>query len=318
MTLTPEEQAAADQEAERLKVEEAEALAEQQFAEGFGEEIVAEKVELTEEQKASALALAKEAEDKELAGKEAEETAKTVVTTEPKPDEKLAHSVSEVKQALDSFSGSSAAKIASLEQSLVALQNATPLGKKVEITEADFAELTADIPDMTPKIVSGLKRVFEKLVGTAPVQETPEQFEARVNAVADKRIDQRLEERKRQDALDTLTKLHPNWRTEIGPAGSDTEYRQWLATQPYNFATEALTTWDPHKVSEVLTKFHDFKKGQTAPVPKVTEVTPEPKKPASSTRVQRLAEAVTPKGGAPAPVKKIKTAEEEFAEGYNS
>ena len=299
--MTPDEQATAD--ANTLKVQDAALKAEHDFASGFSDEVDTKPEPTGEALAATDVPPVIDA------------VVPPVAVTPQVVDQ--SRSVADVKQALDQFSGQATSKMAALEQTILELQRATPVGQTVEITDADFAELTADIPDMTPKLVSGLKRVFERLKGVAaPATETADQFEARVNRIADKRIAERRESDKKQEAIDTLTKMHPTWQAEVGPKDSDTEYRKWLATQPYHFATEALSTWDANTVADALNKFHDFKKGQAAPTR--VETPPVTKTPASSTRVQRLAEAVTPKGGAPAPVTHTKTAEEEFAEGFKS
>lgn len=341
--MTPEEQAKADQEAaDKAAADEAVKAAEQAHADEVAAELAfnagfegteARIVDLTPEElkakedEAKAEADAKAAEEA-LAAKTAEEDAKKAELAKPLTANdqqfldlvKKAQSIDDMNAVIQQVRDRTSGRLGSIEQTLKTLQEATPIGQSVEVTEADFAELFKDLPDIAPGVVTGLKRVLGKMKGTAaptPV-ETPEQFEARVNEVADKRIAAALDKKEKKSAMDELARKHADWNTVIGPANSTTEFRTWLKTQPHEYAVTFLASWDPTVVAEGLDRFKESKKPKPAPVI-VVKAKGEEKPQPHVARAQRLAEAVPARGGAAAPAKAgRKTAEEELEEGFKS
>lgn len=226
---------------------------------------------------------------------------------------KKAQSIDEVNVLLAKMRDHTNGRIGSIEHTLKSIQESTASGSPIEVTDEDFAELLKDLPDIAPNVIAGVKRVMGKVKGRASVVvETPEQFEARVNTVADQRIALALKKQSEKLAMDTLTKQHADWNTVIGPKDSQTEFRTWLSTQPHTYAETFLDSWDPAVVAEGLSKF------------KASKVKAEPPKPSgkaetAAARAQRLLEAVPARGGSAAPAKAgKKTDEEEFEEGFKS
>ncbi|MGH9428395.1 MAG: hypothetical protein ACRD2L_19080, partial [Terriglobia bacterium] len=290
-------------------------------SEGFTGEVVAkvptaEETKAAEEKAVADQAAAKVAED-EVAAKAAAEP-KLAQITEPQFLDlvKKANSVTELNAALQRVRDESAGRIGSLQELVKKLQEATPSGVSVDVADSDFSELMTEIPDIAPKLITGLKRVLGKIKGTGPVvpSVTVAEIDARVETIATKRIAETLVARDQKRAMDDVTKQHKDWQTEIGSVNSKTEFRQWMETQPHAYAETFYSSWEPDVVAEALTKFHDFKKAKSALV-----VESKPVVPAPSAKEQRLKEAVPPKGGVVVPAKpKQKTPEEEFAEGFTS
>lgn len=320
--MTPEEQAAADAEAaEKQKAEdeakaalEAEALAEKEFESGYtgAEAPVVEKTaeEITEEAAAAEMKAAEDA--KALEAAKAAELTPPLTDSEKQLQDLIAKvgTIDDVKVLVEKIRGDAFGKIGGLERTIKALQDTTPVGQPIVATPEDFAELMTDLPDVAPKLLTGLTRVLSKFKGTAQAAaaESPEQFEERVNKAADARVAQRLLERDQRDAMKEVSKKHSDWNTVIGPENSQTEFRQWLKTQPHEFATTFLKSWDPEVVVDGLNKFKEFKTPKPAPKPAATK-----------TRTQLLSEAVPARGGVSAPSKpRQKTPEEEFEEGFKS
>lgn len=324
--MTVAEQEAADEsvvaEADATKEAEAKAAAEvalNQFTEGFTGEPV-KPVEPTEEDIKAAEEVAKAEADRVAA----EEAAKAVKAAEPKLAQltepqlldlvQKANSVTEIRAIVDKVRDETKGRVGSLEQTIKKLQEATPVGQAIVVTAEDFAEIGKDLPEHAKMLADGLTRVLSKFKGTAPVkEETPEEFEARVNRIADERFAQAKAadiEREKTQSRTRLSEQHADYATVIGSPESNTPWRQWLKTQPGSYETRMLSTWDADVLADSLDRFKEFQKEQ-AKKPKPAVV--------PNGRAQRLAEAVPARGGASAPRKPgVKTPEEELAEGFNS
>lgn len=300
--------------ADELAQQEAQAL--KDFTEGFSDE----KVEPTAEEKKAAEDKAAQEEADRVAAEAAAKAAEPVLA---KPSEqefqalvKKANTVDEVRALAERVRDTANGRLGSLEQTIKKLQEATPIGQKIIVTPEDFAEIGKDLPDHAKMLADGLTRVLSKLTGTATsavpaVVETPEQFEERVNRIADERMAKREQARidlAQKEAREDLSLAHPDWETVIGPKDSATDFRQYLDTQPPLYKKRILNTNDADVLSEALTKFKTLQEEKKkVPVPTTSE------------RTERLKEAVPARGGAAPPsTHRTKTPEEDFAEGFNS
>lgn len=314
--MSPAEQAAADA-AAKAQQEDADALA--QFESGYtGQTLDSEtppaEVPPTE---TTAETPADPAEGKSASG----ETVETEPPVVPKADiskeqfEQLlaaANSIGDIRSAVEKLRGDAFGRMGGLERTLKGLQDATPAGQPIELTSEDLAEVKAEYPQLTESLVTGLSRVLKKMKGTgaAPAVDL-EALDQRViekaSVIAQEAI-ARESVRIREDvATQMLEAQHEGWRELVGPKDSDTAYRRWLKTKGPDYEKKLLSSNDPVEISRSISTFKETQK-----------VTPAPAgKPASpdTDRKQRLAEAITPRGGKP-PMPRAKTPEEEFAEGF--
>jgi hypothetical protein len=58
-----------------------------------------------------------------------------------------------------------------------------------------------------------------------------------------------------QQAIETLSRRHPDWAEIVGPENSQTEYRKWLAKQPPEYQAKILASWNPGEVANSIDKF---------------------------------------------------------------
>lgn len=108
--------------------------------------------------------------------------------------------------------------------------------------------------------------------------------------------------------------LRPGWQEIVGEDGSDTPYRQWLATQPEAYQARIRETWDPTALADSLARFQTQSHPAPVPPPAGTSATPVP-----HPQRARVAAAVQPRGaGAPAPSGAEKTESEAFEEAFRS
>lgn len=212
--------------------------------------------------------------------------------------------VADLKQEMGKRFDTTFGKMGGLERTLTQLQQATPTGEPVVVTEEDLAELRADgFPDLTKSMAAGLTRVLSKLKGTgtsAPIdvlgQVQPFITQALAAQQAEFAKSQEHERRER------LTDMHENWQEIAGPKDSQTPYRQWLAQQPNG--AQVLHSDNPRDVGKSITAFLTEEKRKAA------------LKPAAG-RQQRLAEAVPAHGGnGTTPMKTQPSDDEQFEAGF--
>jgi len=221
-----------------------------------------------------------------------------------------ASTVDEIKSAVEKLRGDAFGKLGGLERTIRQLQDSTAVGEPIVVSAEDLAEVNAEYPDMGKTLAKDLTKILSKLKGTGAKSVTPEAVMEQLNPLLQQRdeaVRKAVKDEVRQEiAIERLTERHENWREIVGAKGSNTEWRQWVAKQPAEYATEVLNSWNPAVVGKSIDKFLETK----AKAPKVTP---------PSTRSERLAEATPAKGGSGAPHKpKALTPEEEFEAGYAS
>lgn len=220
-----------------------------------------------------------------------------------------AGTVDEIRSAVEKLRGDAFGKLGGLERTIRQLQEGAAAGEAIVVSPEDLAEVNAEYPDMGKTLAKDLTKILSKLKGTGPKSVTPDaileqltpalqQRDAAVRAAVKEEVKQEL-------AIEQLTERHENWREIVGAKGSNTEWRQWVAKQPPEYANLVLTSWNPNVVGKSIDKFLEEKaKGSKNPPP-------------SAGRSQRLAEATPAKGGSGAPQKaKALTPEEEFEAGF--
>lgn len=191
-------------------------------------------------------------------------------------------------------------KVGGLERALKELQQATPKGYEVDITDDIVADLRTEFPEIGDLTLKALKSFAGKLKGTAPAAGVdPAQFGEQVTAEVTTRL--------RAIQAEALDDDYPTWREIVGSKDSDTPYRKWLATQPAEYHQKVISTDSASIIGKSIAKFEAAAK---------TAAEPATPKPAPSTRQQRLEAAVVTKGiggAAPGP-----TDEDEFNAGFKS
>lgn len=223
-----------------------------------------------------------------------------------------ASTVDEIKSAVEKLRGDAFGKLGGLERTIRQLQDGTPAGEAIVVSPEDLAEVNAEYPDMGKTLAKDLTKILGKLKGTGAKGVTPDAVMEQLSPLLQQR-DEAVrksvkEEVKQELAIERLTERHENWREIVGAKGSNSEWRQWVARQPHEYATEVLNSWNPVIVGKSIDKFLEAKaKGPKTPPP------------AASTRSERLAEATPAKGGSGAPHKpKALTPDEEFEAGFAS
>lgn len=326
--MTPEEQAAADAKvAETAVVEEtpsAEAIEEEQVLQAaFEAGLTGAEIEPTEKTPpADANQDTPRVEDVPNVEEKVETPAPVepvlAKITEAQFQDILAKSktVDEVRSGMEKLRGDAFGKIGGLERVLKQLQESTPVGQAIEVTDKDLEEIREEYPDLTVKLAKVFTRVLGRFKGTgapAPGQ-TDEAFAERVNSLADARVAhvlQEREERAKAEAAEALTSMHKDWREVIGPKDSDTNFRKWLKTQGQEYEEEVLDSWNPRVLSTAIRKFKTHEETQTKK--------PAPPANGQDARSRRLAEAIPARGGAAPPAgPQPKTLEDEFLAGLNS
>lgn len=97
-------------------------------------------------------------------------------------------------------------------------------------------------PEVGGPLAAALKAVAARTAAAQPGL-TPEQ----VTEI----VQQQVEAAKQQEAVNSLAKVHPDFKTvQQTPA-----FQKWLAAQPAAYATELVDTWDAAFVSDGLSKF---------------------------------------------------------------
>lgn len=217
---------------------------------------------------------------------------------------KTSQTTEELRAGIKKLRDETFGRVGGLERTLKALQEglAAP-GQETDIEE-HFAELKEQYPDAAPLIIKGIKQAMKQAksvaitTGEAP---NPEELVQKILPQIEETVSQRFDMRFIQRTLD---REHKGWREIVGEPNSNTEFRTWLKGKPNE--QEILGSYDVDLLSDILTEFKEHKKTKTE----------QPKPPASSTRTNRLEEAVTTKGKIKPPAPRPKSDEEEFEAGF--
>jgi len=173
-----------------------------------------------------------------------------------------------------------------IQQTLKQMQAAEKAGFDLDtITEDDFSELKAEFPELASMLAKGMNRVPKKI--KLPATQIPTLDDAQLA----ERVSLKL-------AANLLEDEFPDWRTIVGPAGSDTPFRKWVATLHEVDQKKIWGSRNPLYLAQQLTKFTEA----TAAPAKVTTAagSAPPTKPAAPDRTARLKAAVPVKGVTPA------------------
>lgn len=194
-------------------------------------------------------------------------------------------------------------KVGGLERTLQQLQQATPAGLTVDVTDDIVAEISEEFPELGKRTLAAFKTFAGKIKGTGPVVQQP-QTETTVDV--ESHVQKEVQTRLVALQIEALEDSYPAWREVTGAPDSDTPYRKWLAAQPAEYQTKLSSTNSALVITRSLEKFE--KDAQAAAAVAAT--------PAVSTRKQQLAAAAVTRGAggrAPAP-----TEDDEFNAGFNS
>lgn len=194
-----------------------------------------------------------------------------------------------IKAALEDRFGKVFGTMGGLQRTLKQIQDATPSGQAVELSNEDLKELAEDFPELTGKMLTGLNRAMSKLKGTGPAAVNPDQISTLVN--------QRVQEVREASAMEVMDLVHEGWRDTV----KSPEYVSWLGTQPADYQDKINNSWSPTEVRQSIKAFEQSR-------------TTKPKAPAAPAAGDRFADAVVPRsaGGHSA----VRTDDDEFLAGF--
>lgn len=241
-----------------------------------------------------------------VAGETQTETPETTEPTEPvaapEPEfvqltkaerEELLSSVAQVKEikgALEKQFGTAFGKIGGIERTIRELQEATPKGQALSLSEDDFEEMKADFPDIAKMTVAGFNRALAKIKGTGPAAGSatslpafdPKQIDAMVSERLGTEITKVRQEVRQEAAMDVVDSFNPNWRKTV----QTQEWKDWVMAQPDEERQTILNSWRPSEVLSALTKFNEH----------ITAAAKKPApKPKADPKPNRFASNVAPK-----------------------
>lgn len=164
------------------------------------------------------------------------------------------------------------------------LQQETPTGESVEMTDEDMAELKAEWPEFAAMTKNALNKVLGrlKLKGTSQQSQTPEEF----TSLAKKAANEVVSEERIKMHTEILHGLRPGWEKVIGLPDAEgkapeTEYRKWLVAQPDEYQTKISNSNNAFEIGASIDAFNQAKAASS-------------KK--QEQNKQRLANAVQPEG----------------------
>lgn len=269
---------------------------------------VAKPVEPTAEEKKAAED--KAAADKKVAEDEAAAKAKKdeedgPYTLTKKQFAALQAEIAEGKEAKKSFQSLSGT-VGNLRQELDSIKRVTP----IELTDADFAELVKEFPEIAPSVKKGFSGVLKRLIGmNAPKGAGDEEIKKAIFAAVNARESEVLEDE------------FPDWKDTVGKV-ADTEhpYRKWLAVQTPQYQDKLAKTFSGSVIARSIRRFQAEQeravKEKAEADRKAAEA--DAAKKAGNGRTAALRAAVQPKGdgGGLAPAKGEQTEEEAMEQGF--
>ena len=182
--------------------------------------------------------------------------------------------------------------LGSLKQSIDQLRSQPrPSATAVQVTKEKFAKLGQMFPEMAELLAEDLNGV---LTGVGATPADPSQFEQTFDSKLTERLQQSQQAMQQQFEAKVLTVMHPDWR-QVVPSP---EFQQWKQSLPEETRAELDTSWDAEFIGSKLNEFKDWKSKATQ---------------GQQAKQRRLEAAITPKGGAQAPVP---TVEDAFIQGF--
>lgn len=194
------------------------------------------------------------------------------------------------------------------QQVLEKVRSQTPAGLTVEMSDEDFAELTADYPELAKSTRAALEKVFKKasVTGTGPA--TPPAQPVDVDAAVEKVLLKREQ--------DDLNETYADWSEIVGrpaaPGGDPnltTDFRIWLGKQSAEYQKKVGETNSPAVVKAAIGLF----KASQQETP--TQVKPDK----AAARRGVIEDAITPRAdGNPPPLNQPQSAEDAFGESFKA
>ena len=221
-----------------------------------------------------------------------------------------ATTVDELKAGLEKLRGDAFGKLGGIERLVKQYEKITDSGLELDLTDADYKDIDTEVPMLTKPLQALVSKILKAKVKVPAAQ-----------AVDLESLETKFEERVQAKVGETATKLwqdfqtalvtrdYPDWRTTV----SKKEFQVWLADQDKEspgYQQMFQSSWDANVVGGALKKFNahiEAEKSQTQPSPKPTpRVVPK-----TSTRTQRLLEALPGKANSTTPRPKGPQSEEE-------
>jgi hypothetical protein len=216
-----------------------------------------------------------------------EETPPEPVVEDPKvlagmTEKEIADLLGEIpkyRKQIDNLAGNNGKLNAALQK----LQQETPKGEAVVVTDDDMSEIRANFPEFADMTKGALNKILGRLNtrGAGPAQ-TPDDYVALAKTAAQEvATNERV-----KTHIELLDGLHPGWSETIGLPDKDgaipeTDYRKWLATQPADYQARLSASNNAFEIGSSIKSFNEAKDASA-------------KK--QQLNKQRLANAVQPQG----------------------
>lgn len=175
-------------------------------------------------------------------------------------------------------------------------QTGQPQGQPLQLSEADFAELKQQFPEVAELHLKGMQRVLERIrIPGADPQAIEKVVSERTAAVRTELVDSRLDEI-----------VDGDWRQEVNSQA----FKDWLPKQP----AEVQALADSDSLRDAAALMRKFKSFRDAPAPTPTPQHTPAATPTVKSRV--IAAAVPPRGNQA--VSRQPTEDDEFDAGFRS
>lgn len=169
--------------------------------------------------------------------------------------------IDEINGALEKQFGTAFGKIGGIERVLDQLKSSAPAGGKIELSKDVVADLAAEFPEMAELQYKTLQKLVDVLNARPPAPEVPVASQPSPVVVDEAAIEKRV---RRTIAEETLDMFDEKWRETIGLPDEknvipNTEFRQWLKTQPKEYAARVESTYSAAVLTDALSKFKTAK-----------------------------------------------------------
>ena len=159
-----------------------------------------------------------------------------------------------IESTLEKQFGTAFGKIGDLNRVLDQLKSSAPAGGKIVLSDDVIKELSDEYPEMAKVQLKTLQNVVDLLNARPPALDSAAQPSPVVDEAA---IEKRV---RRAIAEETLDTFDEKWRETIGLPDEknvipNTPFRQWLKTQPKEYATRVESTYSAAVLTDALSKF---------------------------------------------------------------
>jgi hypothetical protein len=246
------------------------------FGEQMNEETTTQQVEEVtgeSEATAAAAAFASARSDEPIETPQPEIEEVTEVAEEPQPEpkrfagrtedeiEQMLGEIPVIKESYRKQIDNLAGNYGALKSAFQKLQQETPKGEAVTVTDEDVADMAGDFPELAGMTKNALNNVLKRVNLRGGAAFDPTVIDSKVNSL----VTERVAQERVSMHVELLDGLTPGWKEIVGVRNPqtgeipETEYRKWLATQSADYQQRIMASNNAFEIGGSVKEFNSYR-----------------------------------------------------------